>query len=486
MPAVDHSLSIESFLQPICRRLRSRSIAQFGTIGLTVGCFAVFVLTCLSLAEISISWYAYAISLTACAGLGAIVGALVPVSLRQSATLVDHFYRLKDRALTALQFEDDTDPMRQMQVADTRAHLRQVRAADCVSIQVNRPLLTCCGSFLAMSLAAMLFSSLEQRGQLVTPVVLASQQAVSLRQTMIEELEQLKSELPELESLVEKLDELIDELANESIDERDMMATLSEMEQAINEARESLQLEMTDAQLKGLAEALLPSDLMKQAVAAIEGGEYDKAGEKLESIDPNKLNDKERRAVADNLKKFLAKLSPGQQGELSNAAGELQEGLEKKNDSQCKSGLCKLAGVCRQQSNCEKIGQCMACQLNRLAQCKCECRGSCSSDKVAKSTSPSTTFGLGATGAANDGEATKLDSVRREESLTGAQGDGPSESELIEAPEGDQEAARQFVKRYEKFRNQAEAVLETESLPLGHRETVRQYFENIRPANADQ
>ena len=52
---------------------------------------------------------------------------------------------------------------------------------------------------------------------------------------------------------------------------------------------------------------------------------------------------------------------------------------------------------------------------------------------------------------------------------------------MIEAPEGEQSAARAYAQRYQKFRSQAEAVLDTEPLPLGHRETVRQYFENIRP-----
>jgi hypothetical protein len=78
-----------------------------------------------------------------------------------------------------------------------------------------------------------------------------------------------------------------------------------------------------------------------------------------------------------------------------------------------------------------------------------------------------------------------LDSTRREEQLSGVQGDGPSESEVLQAPEGEQDAVRQFAKKYQKFRSEAEAVLDSEPLPLGHRETVRQYFESIRPSNED-
>ena len=341
----------------------------------------------------------------------------------------------------------------------------------------------------ALAIGIVLFAGGNQSDAInAQPVRLAADQASLLRETMLEEIQQLKDEAveePELDELTNKLDELLEELATESIDERDMMATLSEMEQAISEARDAMQLEMTDAQLKGLAEALQPSESMKQAAAAMESGDYEKASDKLEAIDPSKLNDKERRAVADNLKKFLAKLDPGQKGQLSGAAEQIQEGLEKKNDSQCKDGICKLAGLCKKQGNCKKIGECMACQLNRLSQCKSQCRGACKNggNKVAKSDSPSQKWGKGSTGSPNDGEATRLDSTRREEQLSGVQGDGPSESEVIEAPEGEQDAMRQFAVTYKKFRSEAEAVLDSEPLPLGHRETVRRYFESIRPSN---
>jgi len=107
-------------------------------------------------------------------------------------------------------------------------------------------------------------------------------------------------------------------------------------------------------------------------------------------------------------------------------------------------------------------------------------------ERCAKSDSPSQKWGKGAAGLNKNAESTRLDSTRKESQLTGVQGDGPSESEVLEAPEGEQDAARQYAKKYQKFRSEAEAVLDSEPLPLGHRETVRQYFENIRPENGDE
>lgn len=480
---------IHGVIASVRAKVWQRNVVRFAIFGLALGCFAAVIVAALSLGWTSIHWTWLPLVALAGAALGGISGALMPVTMTAAANIIDSYYLLKDRTVSALQFADDADPIRRQQVADAAQHLRQVHAGDCVPIVVDRRALFLATAFSTLAIGIVGFAQASRvEGMVAQPVKLASDQATVLRTTMLEEIEQLKRDdvdQPELDELTEKLDELLDELAESSMDERDMMATLSEMEQAISEARDAMQLEMTAAQMKGLAAALQPSEMMKQAAAAMEQGDYDKASEKLEAVDPSKISDKERRAVADNLKKFLAKLAPGEQGQLSAAAQELQEGLESQNDSKCKSGLCKLAGQCKKQGNCKKIGECMACQLNRLRQCKSQCRGQCNSDgnKLTKRDSPSQSWGKGSSGQPNDGPATKLDSTRKEEQLSGVQGDGPSESEVIEAPEGEQDAARQFAKRYQEFRNQAEAVLDTEPLPLGHRETVRQYFESIRPAD---
>ena len=83
-------------------------------------------------------------------------------------------------------------------------------------------------------------------------------------------------------------------------------------------------------------------------------------------------------------------------------------------------------------------------------------------------------------------DKTKLDSRRREENLTGAQGDGPSERETLASDEARQDAARSYRERYAEYRKQMEEVLDSEPLPLGHRETVRKYFESIRPSALDE
>lgn len=477
--------SIRKVVGGVRRRLRQRNALAAASQGAACGGLIALSLACVAAAVTPIPWLWLPGAIIAMAALGGLVGAMLPISLATAARRIDSYYCMKDRALTALQFEADPDPVRQMQVDDARWHLRQVRPEDCIPLAIHRPALYSAAVFGLLAGGILLLSPPRSHSENAPVVEIAVQQASLLRQTMLPEVEALRqedAENPEIEALAEQLEMLLNEMEAESLDELDLMAKLSEMEQVIAEARDALQIDVTAAQLSGLAEALQGAESMKRAAKAMQEEQFDEASQQLKAIDPAAMSDKERRAVAEDLKKFLSKLSAGKQGKLSEAVGEIQAGLENKNNSQCKDGLCRLAGLCQSQARSQKIGECMACQLNRLAQCKSECRGACNnpSESVAKSQSPSQNWGKGASGNPA-GEATQLDSTRRQEQLAGVQGEGPTETEVLEAPEGEQAAARAFAERYQKFRSQAEAVLDSEPLPLGHRETVRQYFERIRP-----
>ena len=86
-----------------------------------------------------------------------------------------------------------------------------------------------------------------------------------------------------------------------------------------------------------------------------------------------------------------------------------------------------------------------------------------------------------ATSGNTDGEQTKLDSARQKEQLKGEMGEGASEIETTHMPEGRQAAARAYREQYQKYRRMTEAALDSEPIPLGHRQTIRRYFELIRP-----
>ncbi|MEL6106098.1 MAG: hypothetical protein AAFU85_08680 [Planctomycetota bacterium] len=455
-----------------------------------VGCALLFaVLRSTGVTQEHWSWVFAMIGAGAAAGL--IWGANKGASNLSAARLIDEHYNLKDRSITTLDFvnqSENAEPAKRLQIEEAVRRIEQskVNPCDCVPLETwNKSLQWSAGLAAAAAVLLLLGTAGNNKVEAKQSLALASQQSIELRETMIPELEEALEDVddPEIEELLKELREKVEEMETEIVEENDLMATLSEMEQSLADARDAMQLEWTDATMKALAAAIKPSDELKNAAASMESENYEKASEQLEAVDPSKMGDKQRRAVADNLKKMLAKLDPGQNGQLSENISQLAEGLEKKNSSECKKCLSKLASQCKKQGQCKKIGQCMACQLNRLAECKGQCRGQCNgqSNIAKKSNSPSLKAGRAASGQPLGSEATKINSSRNEEQLTGMQGDGPSETEILQAPEGEQQAARKFAGKYDQFKREAEAVLNSEPLPMGHRETVRNYFEAIRP-----
>ena len=104
--------------------------------------------------------------------------------------------------------------------------------------------------------------------------------------------------------------------------------------------------------------------------------------------------------------------------------------------------------------------------------------------KPEKSTSPSSTFGMTTSGNVQ-GEKTNLLGQRNQVDITGTPGEGPSDVETTASPEARQQARRSYKEVYQKYRKMSDAVLDSEAIPLGYRQTIRRYFELIRPQNSD-
>jgi uncharacterized phage infection (PIP) family protein YhgE len=428
--------------------------------------------------------------LLSCTAVCGVIGWLLPVSWTSSAHLVDAHYRLKDSATSALDFaaRKSTEPLMQLQIANAIQDLQRVDAKAVLPYRTPKWMPAAVG--LCALLIALPFLPREQQ---TAPTIdtavqqIVNDQATTLDETMVEELRELAEQTkePELKALVEEIEKLVEAMKSPEMDQREALAKLSEMQQNLAEALNQFNAEKTDADLKELAAALESAESMQAIAEALKDGKYEKAAEQLEKIDASSLTRKEREAVAANLKKFRENLGEGKKGELSESAQEMQEGLEKENASQCKDGQCKAAGVCKKQGLKKSIANCLNCQLNRLSECKSQCQSQCSGGAVKKSTQDSNKVGKAASNKPLGEEATKLDSTRHEENITGVQGEGSSERETTQSPEGEQDAARSYQAKYTEFRKQMEEVIDSEPLPLGHRETVRKYFESIRPASGD-
>lgn len=486
---------MQSFVQDCLTTVRIRYQfvrgMRFGVTGLLVGAVCGAIILVLQRADIladgPVGWL---IALTATV-LGFAGGLLVPASWQSVASLVDETYGLKDRSQTAVEFENASQKseFHRLQVADALSHLKDVDPARVVPFRFPGLATAAAGALALMIAIAIVPEPATVKAPIAAALPVVLEQASLLEDTLLQEIKELatENEDEELESLAEELQEAIEELKQPEVDQRDALAKLSEMQQAVAEAVKQMNVDQIDAQLEQLAKALEATEATEAASQALQSQEYDKAAEELEKIDASSMDRKQREAVKQNLAKLSKKLGDGKKGQLSEAVSDMLEGLEKENDSQCKGGMCKAAGLCKKQSTKKKISQCLSNQLNRLSECKCQCQGECSKPgtKAKKSSTPSSKWGLAASGQPTGEEKTELDSKRRDESLSGIEGEGPSERESTTTPDARQDAARAYKDRYAEFSKKMEEVLDSEPLPLGHRQTVRAYFENIRPTNAE-
>lgn len=482
---------IKSYLAPVRNRQRGDRAIRWGTWGVLVG-----VAVCLGL--LVVRWTATPVAsttlwmvLAATSAVGAIAGLLWPVGWHGSARLVDGFFNLKDRTATALAFaqREQRQSIHDLQVEDALARLSAVDATSAAPIRAPRTAPYALTAVIV--LLALMFvgypPEVTNANVPSEPLPVVLEQAAVLEETLLEELKELAEETEdaELEKLAEEMKQGIEDLKKPEVDEHEALAELSEMQAALNAAMKQLETQKVDAELQQLAEALQDADATQAASQELKESDYEGAAKELEKIDASTMSRKQKDALSSNLAKLSNKLGKGKPSELSKSVQQISEGLENENSSQCKSGFCDAAGVCRKQGVKKRISECLACQLNRLAECKSCCNGQCNKpgSKVAKTKSPSNSAGSGASNNPYGDEKTNLESQRREENLTGLAGDGPSERETLASSEARQDAARGYRERYAEYRKQMEEVIDSEPLPLGHRETVRKYFESIRPTS---
>jgi hypothetical protein len=425
--------------------------------------------------------------------VGAVAGLLRPIRWLHAARAVDAHYQLKDRIVSALNFVDrpQADALHELAVSDAVQHLRQINPREVASLVWPRAASYATAALVvALSLVLVPRSDRAVEARAIDPIQSIVAQAKTLEATMIPELAELadRQQDPQLKQLVEQLKELAAEMQQPGVDVRVALEQLSQMQEAISQTQAEFNVEAVDAGLKQLGEALTPASALQAAAAALQQSRYSQAAEQLDQIDTAKLSIRETQTVGEELKKVAEQLQEEQLSQLSQAADQLAEGLKDQDQSRAEQAADKLAALVRSQAAKKTITQQLAGQLAMLGECKGACLGQTNGpgnmsggDNVDKSQTATETWGYGASGQATSNEATRTDATLKRQQITGMQGDGPSEKEVTRSEEGQQQASREYREKYQEYRRTAEAVLDSEPLPLGHRRTIRRYFEAIRP-----
>jgi hypothetical protein len=143
-----------------------------------------------------------------------------------------------------------------------------------------------------------------------------------------------------------------------------------------------------------------------------------------------------------------------------------------------------LAGEARKQGRRKKLSDLLRKQCQCLSECKSECEGECRSQSMSNKKGGNKA-GSAASGNELGDKSAKL-KTQPQMNLKGqesSQGDVDVETESSD--EQEQEALRSYQQNAAEYEALSESVLESESIPLGHRQTIRRYFEMIRPNGAE-
>ncbi len=505
-------------LNPVRFRMRMQSAVRGAGIGILVGCLVLLVWGVLrAVFQLNISPAVAAVSLVVFAVVGALIGALLKCPWSAVASRVDKHYQLKDRTSTALQFSDLRRPsvFQQLQLEDAEQHLRHLNAVAVIPLRLpQRWQWTLLLFFVScrLWLAPVIGSDVGAVGDdLSQPALKPAQTAAVVLelQQEIDELETLAEAAAnaDLQQLVANLKQDLQQLKVPTLTVRDSMKTVSEMQQKMQDLMQSMDVAAMDAELRNVSEAIAGAKPFKPAAAAIDADDLSKAATELrdlteEELTAENLSPAERRPTAEKLAEAAKAAKEKGFEDLSEQLSDLSEAVESGDAQQAAQKAQDLANTIDQQNLNRKLNNVLQNKSDQLAlskqqlavQSQSEGDGSMAGKgqnlkegETGKSKNDIASQKAGAKSAGNiNGPNTQLESQRQMARLTGQLGeDGASETETetTAAPETPQQAQRKAQDAFNRYQKMSDAVLDSESIPVGHRETIRRYFERIRPSN---
>ena len=483
-------------LKPVRQRQWLVSVAKGAGWGLVVGAAAAIVVAGLRLSQL---W-----DVSAWSGFGLLLGVPLVAAIMAgawcwlhadwlaAARAVDRHYELKDRTETALAFlrrqqSGSSGKWEELQLADAVSHLKRVEPRQVVPVELPSSWRWAVVS-VVVAVVMLCWPSGPQHvsagpAEAIPEIVVEAENIEDDLQELLEQLPERHD--PEIDSLIKDLQAKAEAMKEPGIDVREALAKLSEMQSALQAVAAQFNVAATDEQMQAIGEALQSAEALQPAGQALQAGEYNKAADELAKLDNPQLDRKESRAVSDKLKKSSANAAQKGLKSLSQAAREMAEGIENDNPSQRKDGTSKLADCAKKQGQQKKIGDLLKKQCDKLGECKSNCQNQGSGNRNSLPKNASQQAGKG-TNSQIQGERSNLTAKNNRENIQGQKGEqGQSDVETIASQESNEKAQRGYKDVYQKYRKLSDTVLDTEDIPLGHRQTIRRYFEAIRPNGQD-
>lgn len=478
----------EQQLKAVRQRQQQQWLWQCASTGLLCGAVAGCMLAILRIAThgaFSWVWMIPAISLPAIAAVG--FAFLRSPSLMTAAKFIDHTCHLKDRIQTALQFLNTPgdDAVRRLQIDDAARHLSSVNLQSILPVKAPQTWNTAVVGAVAVFLLGFLAAPREIVQASVTANEVVAEQAAQASESL-EELKQFQEEHQDadLDKMLKEMNQQLKVLADPGTTPKEALAKLSEMEASLQEMQQQLNDPAAESQLKDIGEALSLAEPTAAAGAALSKGDMQKAAEELSQMTKPQLDRKTEKAVKEKLEQAQQKAGEhNQTKDIQKSLEKMTRGLSDSDKGQFEEGAKALAEECKQQGKKQELSELLKKQSQFLGECKAECESE-SRNLAQGSRKGGNKAGKGSTGMA--GSKTALQKTGNELKLTGQDsGQGDVDKETITGEMEEQESVRQYREKSGQYEALSESALESESIPLGQRQTIRRYFELIRPQGSE-
>jgi hypothetical protein len=437
-------------------------------------------------------WWLVAVGATGPA-IGAVYSLIKWRPLRRAAESIDRSCHLKDRMVTALQFStqldhDQLSPVQRLQLQDAESFAQSIQPE--VIAPIHHPRSWWLG--IGLSAAAVFLALLSSRTadisaaeQVASPVVQSQADRVEEGLKELDDFQQQQPD-PELENLLQNLKEVLEQLRDPGVDAKEALAKLSEMEAALLNMQQQISDPNSQAQLEAIGKALSLSPSMAGTGQLLSQGDLDKAAEALSQQEMPEMDRQTEKAVTEQLQQ-VANNDKGQnasQKSIQEAANQIAQGLSQGNRSKFSDGMNSLASEARKQSRRKKLSDLLKKQCQCLGECKSECEGECRSQND-KSGSSSKQAGKAAAGIQPGDKTLKLKAGEKMNLKGQETTQGEVETETEAGDPQAEVAQRQYQQSSQQYEALSESALQSEAIPLGHRQTIRKYFELIRPSSAE-
>lgn len=428
------------------------------------------------------------------AAVGAIAGFIRPVRWIDVARSVDRRYRLHDATETAWQLAElgRDEPIVQLQVLRATERVEQLAPSDQLAWQLPKSAqwgLVLWLVAVAISLApkaAEPARASQDAADLPSPQTNRAV-AEAIEKTVLSDLQRLadRAELPKpevrrLKSLQRELKASVERIRKPDQSSRAVLKELSLMQAQLAEVQAELRTTDKEHAFAEVAESLATADELQSVAEVLEKKDYQQAANQLSQVDPRPADPEAREQLKQALEDASEEIGQAGDKNVADAVESLREAMDQADAQQAQQLAQPLGQVLQDEALRLAVQQQLMIQLAALSEAKAMAQDG--GKNTAKSDESRETWGKGDAGDPMKGESRMPEATSRErEELTGVAGEGQLDRRRVQRPVEEDVESSSVVPReaQREFQQSAEEALRSESLPLSHRRTIRDYFRAI-------